>query len=146
MTAQNDHLEPVNKGGRPPFEPTEHERMEVQRLSGLGLPKAQIAVRIRDGIAYETLVKYFKRELALGRSYVNEEVAASILENARSRNTRILIWWSKARMGWSKPAPRGKEEEETANLVTAVRRCIEIKGENGAGLPDESLAVKGDGT
>ena len=46
-------------------------------------------------------------------------------------------------MGWS-DSSRG--QEETANLVTTVRRCIEHKGKNITCLPNESLAVKNDGT
>jgi len=63
LLASNDNFEPVNKGGRPPFEPTEYERMEVQCLSGLGLPKVDIAARIGDGIADETLLGISKKKL-----------------------------------------------------------------------------------
>lgn len=50
--------------GRPPYEPTEHERKQVTLLIAVGWTQDKIAEFI--GVAPKTLRKYFNRELQKG--------------------------------------------------------------------------------
>ena len=57
----------------PAHKPTEERRKQVEQASGLGLPHDQIAALI--GISDETLRKYYKTELAVGKAKASAQVA-----------------------------------------------------------------------
>jgi len=107
--------ETKSKGGRPPFQPTEQMRRQVEAMSSYGIPQEDIA-SVFD-IHFTTLTKHFKRELKQGSIKANAKVGESLFLQAvgapatydekgnivRAEQPRITtagIWWSKARMGW----------------------------------------------
>jgi hypothetical protein len=91
----------VNKGGRPPYEPTDKDRKQVTMMCGLGLTHDQIARIV--GISDETLRKYYDDELKTGASRANAQVAQNLFTIATSRDTGSVaaaIFWMKTRAGW----------------------------------------------
>lgn len=87
--------------GRPPFQPTELERKQVEALAGYGLPHDQICTLIRDGIHHETLMKHFRRELDTGKAKANAAIGRTLHQKAMAGDTAAAIWWSKAQMRWN---------------------------------------------
>ena len=86
--------------GRPAFEPTDHERKQVEAMSGYGLPIEQIAVLVRDGIDADTLRKHFASELISGKAKANSSVGRTLYQKAIGGDTTAMIWWSKTQMRW----------------------------------------------
>ena len=86
--------------GRPPFEPTDAERKQVESMSGFGVPISQISSLIRDGIDDDTLKKHFKSELINGKAKANSQIGQTLFQKAKGGDTSAMIWWSKTQMGW----------------------------------------------
>jgi hypothetical protein len=84
----------------PAHKPTEERRRQVEQASGLGLPHDQIAALI--GISDETLRKYYKTELAVGKAKASAQVAKTLFNKAVVQgDTTAMIWWTKAQMRWA---------------------------------------------
>jgi hypothetical protein len=87
--------------GRPPLQPTEDERKQVEAMAGYGVPFEMIASLIRGGIDADTLNKHFKSELQQGKAKACAKVGQSLFQMATSGNdTGAAIWWTKTQMGW----------------------------------------------
>jgi len=82
------------------LKPTDKDRAQVEALSGYGLPFAQIAAIICDGIDEDTLTKHFKAELVIGKAKANSMVGKTLFQKATNGDTTAMIWWSKTQMGW----------------------------------------------
>jgi hypothetical protein len=82
-----------------PHKPTPEMRKQVEQASGLGLPHDQICALI--GISDETLRKYYKSELGIGKAKASAQVAKTLFNKAQSGDTTALIWWTKAQMRWA---------------------------------------------
>ncbi len=67
-----------SQGGRPPFEPTDEQRRNVEIMVGLGIPQDCICVMTRDKkdrpITEATLRKQFKKEIAQAQAKLNVTV------------------------------------------------------------------------
>jgi hypothetical protein len=68
-------------------------------LAGLGITQNQIALII--GCSKPTLLQYFDAELALGEAKATARVAQSLFQRAVSGDVSSMIFWMKARAGWS---------------------------------------------
>ena len=93
-----------NKRGRkltyPRHKPTAATRAQAETLSGLGLPRDQIAALIK--ISEDTLVKYYGVEITVGKARANAAVADTLFNRAtQGQDTTAMIWWSKAQMRWT---------------------------------------------
>lgn len=108
--------------GRKPFQPTDHERKQVEALSGYGLPIEQIAVLVRDGIDTDTLRKHFATELVAGKAKANSGVGRTLFQKAMGGDTAAMIWWSKTQMRW---AETQKHEHTGADGAPIEFRKIE---------------------
>ncbi len=85
------------------FQPSDKERAEVEAMSGYGVPHESIATII--GIAPKTLRRAFRAELDKGMAKANAKIGQTLFQMAigtseRAPDTRALIYWTKARMGW----------------------------------------------
>jgi hypothetical protein len=70
---------------RPQFEPSEEHRRSVQTMAGYGIPEDVIARTIGPkGIDPKTLRKHFRRELLLGSTWANAQVAKTLFQMATS--------------------------------------------------------------
>jgi len=132
--------QPRKRAGRKPMRPTADERQQVELLAGYGLPLEQIAAVIRGGIDVKTLTKHFRAELLRGWALANSKVAQRLFEKALSGDTAALIFWCKARMGWSErqqheiiradePDPEARREQLRAHLGLVFK---EVYGWGGA--------------
>lgn len=129
--------------GRPAFEPTDSERKKVEAFSGYGLPIDQIAVLVRDGIAVETLTKYFERELVSGKAKANSQVGRTLFQKATSGDTTAMIWWTKTQMKWSET----QKVEHTGKDGGAIAlSSVDLKGLNDNELAQmQALLTKANG-
>lgn len=87
--------------GRKPFEPTDHERKQVEALAGYGVPIDHIAALVRDGIDTDTLRKHFAKELISGKAKANAQVGKTLFQKAMAGDTTAMIWWTKTQMRWA---------------------------------------------
>ena len=94
--------------GRPPHEPTPELRGLVELAASVGATQDQIARSI--GIAWATLAKHYRGELARAKVAVDLEVAQTYRQKMlgggdwRKADVPSLIWYTKARLGWSDKA------------------------------------------
>ena len=135
--------QPRKRAGRKPMRPTADERQQVELLAGYGLPLEQIAAVIRGGIDVKTLREHFRPELLRGWAAANARVAQKLYEKALSGDTAALIFWAKARMGWSErqqheiiraeePDPEERRERLRVGLDLTMKSLY------GVGLSDEA--------
>jgi len=78
--------------------PTDESRKLAKTLSAVGITHEDIASKIE--ISSDTLVKYYKKELADGRIDANAQIAKGLFEQAKNGNTSAAIFWLKTRAGW----------------------------------------------
>src|SRR5882724_4979827 len=84
---------------RPPYDPTEKDRLTVKVMTAGGIDQATIATVI--GISKPTLRKYFRQEIRISAPEANAAVVQSLFQMAtKGKNIAAAIWWTKARMGW----------------------------------------------
>ena len=84
--------------GRPPHKPIQADRDTAKRLSALGCPHEDIAIRLK--ISSDTLVRYYKTELDEGRIDANSAIAGTLFQQAKNGNTAAAIFWLKTRARW----------------------------------------------
>ena len=78
--------------------PNQASRDTAKRLSALGCPHEDIAIRLK--ISADTLVKYYKEELDEGRIDANAAIAGTLFNQAKKGNTAAAIFWLKTRARW----------------------------------------------
>lgn len=92
-----------------PLTPTEEQRTLVRELSGMGMPRENIAKVIKNkkgnSISVQTLIRHFKDELADGIAQMNLRVAKSLFAMATNPNggapaVTACIFWLKTRARW----------------------------------------------
>jgi len=114
--------------GRKPFEPTDHERKQVEALAGYGLPIEQIAVLVRDGIDYDTLRKHFAQELISGKAKANAQVGKTLFQKVMAGDTTAAIWWTKTQMRWKEVQQHELTGADGAPLEFAKIERVVIRG------------------
>jgi hypothetical protein len=88
---------------------TATQRRQVVRLAGLGLRDADIALVV--GLAEATMQRRCRDELDKGRAQANAKLAARAMQLALSgRNTAMVIFMCKVRLGWREVAREPKDE------------------------------------
>jgi hypothetical protein len=97
-------------GHRPPYEPTDKDRLTVKVMVAGGIEQTAIAGVL--GISHVTLRKYFRREIDTGAAEIGAQIVASLItmavgqkpapgRNAVTPNVNAAKWYTQARMGWS---------------------------------------------
>lgn len=84
--------------GRKKHRATEENRRVVYDLSGKGTPHVDIAIKLK--IHIETLKRYYRDELNLGRIDANALIGGAIFRAAMNGHFGAQKWWSQVRMGW----------------------------------------------
>ena len=75
------------------FEPTDEERILVERLTGLMVPQAEIARDwIKPPIDGKTLRKHFRVELSRGRVRTYARIKAQLMRAAENGNVRAQVY------------------------------------------------------
>ena len=64
--------------GQKPHVPDDKDRLLVKSLSAVGMPYEDISRKLK--ITSDTLVKYYKDELELGRADANAEIARTLYQ------------------------------------------------------------------
>ena len=137
---------PVKRRTKPPFEPTDAQRRQVDALAAYGVPEHAIAKVI--GCDPKTLRKYFREELDTAHVKANSAVAQSLFKKATSDGSQSVtaaIFWLKTRAGWKEP-PIGhqhsgvvgsydlsKASDEDLNRLETVLQRIAVAGGNQGG-------------
>ena len=86
---------------RPRFKPTPEQRRCVETMSGYGIPEAEIAQTVGEGIDPKTLRRHFRRELDTGATKANLNVVQSLYRSATSgKCPAAAMFWMKCRAGW----------------------------------------------
>jgi hypothetical protein len=130
--------------GRPAFQPTDEQRVNVEIMVGLGIPEEQIRLVVRDRrdkpICRNTLRRHFEKELQTGAAKLNAKVGHFMVttifgtrppdgvtpirdERVRGRLGELFL---KSRLGWRDGSNQHKsrEEERPIDLEEARRRNL----------------------
>ena len=89
----------MKKVGRPPHVKTEENAERVEALCAYGMDHVMIAAML--GISHDTLTKYYRSELDIGKSKVVEQVANSLKRNAMHGDVQAQKFFLSSRAGWS---------------------------------------------
>ena len=89
----------MTKAGRPPYVKTEENAERVEALCAYGMDHVMIAAML--GISHDTLTKYYRAELDIGKSKVVEQVANSLKRNAMHGDVQAQKFFLSSRAGWA---------------------------------------------
>jgi len=89
----------MKKAGRPPHVKTEENAERVEALCAYGMDHVTIAKMF--GISHDTLTKYYRDELDIGKSKVVEQVANSLKLNAMYGDVQAQKFFLSSRAGWA---------------------------------------------
>lgn len=107
---------------RSAHQPTEATRATVEALAGVaGLRQAEVAAYI--GITEKTLRRHYRGELDRATVTAVAKVAESLFQKAIGGDVTAMIFWLKARAGWTdKPAAdSGDDAPLPTRVVVEVR-------------------------
>jgi len=95
-----------------PFTPTEEHRRTARVMAGFGLPESDIAVLL--GIDTATLRQHVTDEMDRGVAEARAKMSQTLFQMATvDKNVSALIFWMKARAGWSEKTPPPGEDGGT---------------------------------
>jgi len=126
--------------GRKAFTPTKNEQKQVEIMSGHGVPHEQIAISIRDGICADTLVKYFSKELTVGKARANAQVGKTLFQKALGGDVTAMIWWTKTQMRWTDTR---RLEHTSPDDSLASRSALDVSKLSDATLREIIAAKRG---
>lgn len=106
---------------RPAHQPTEATRATAEALAGVaGFRQAEIAAFL--GITEKTLRKHYRAELDRATVTAVAKVAETLFQKAIAGDVTAMIFWLKARAGWSdKPTDSGDDAPPPTRVVIQVR-------------------------
>jgi len=87
--------------GRPPHEPNDKDRRQVESMASYGISVAEIARVVQ--LSEATLRRHYAHELDTGHIKANALVAQSLFQKATGNGPGSVIaaiFWLKARAGW----------------------------------------------
>jgi hypothetical protein len=118
-----------SKGGRPPHQPSEATRKQVQALAAYGVPQEEIGKVI--GISKPTLERHYRQELDRGEVEANAKVAESLYRKATSDGSQAVtaaIFWLKTRARWKEPATDTNMNLSADGSITGLMARIASHG------------------
>jgi hypothetical protein len=95
---------------------TDEMRRKVENLVAADFSTIEIAAALDMSTA--SLEKHFREELVSGRNRVHTDIANGILQGARDGDRTLLIYASKARMGWCERRVSASGNGETPSGTT----------------------------
>ena len=108
-------VESEHEMSTPSFKPTDEQRRQVEILAEIGLPHEMISRVI--GCSKPTLRKYFREELDLGDAKATVKVAETLFNKAINGNVACMIFWMKARAGWSEKNTMQRNNQCSSQLT-----------------------------
>ncbi len=106
-----------DKGGRPPYEPTDQNRKQVSAMAAYGIPQMDICNVL--GISINTLTKYYRHELDTGGAIATAKVAENLYKKATgdgSQSVTAAIFWLKTRAGWKETQTIEHKHDDSSAL------------------------------
>lgn len=129
--------------GSPEHVPTQETIAAVRRMVGFGFTHDDIGTAL--GIDPKTLRKHYREHLAAGAIVVNEKIVGALFNKAMRGDTTALIWWTKARLGWSEKSRHevsgvdgGPVQVEDARAILAERLAALTPGADSAATNEGS--------
>lgn len=114
--------------GQKPHIPDDKDRLLVKSLSAVGMPYEDISRKLK--ITSDTLVKYYKDELELGRAEANAEIARTLYQQAKNGNVAAMMFWLKTRARWTEKHQHEISGIDGQPIVTRIERVIIDHTEN----------------
>lgn len=106
----------VSRGGNPPWAPTDEQRKQIESMSGMGIRQDDMA-KILD-VDPKTLRKHCRKELDQGSIKATMKVAQNLFKQAtEENNTAAMIFWMKARAGWTEKSEVALTGGFTVNVI-----------------------------
>ena len=99
----------AEKRGRPAIKYNKETAKQVQAMAQYGVPQDKIALLV--GIAPMTLVRLYRNEIDRGSTTANLNIVKTLYQKAMGGDTASLIFWCKARLGWSDRGPNKGNED-----------------------------------
>lgn len=128
----------INRGGRPPHEPTEETRRVVEVMAACGDTYSDIALAL--GIVENTLKKHYRAELVEGKARANSAVKAAAYKMAVSGQCPAMtIFWLKTQCRWREPqeidVTSGGRPLGELSADELERKALEILARRAGGAP-----------
>jgi len=101
--------------GRPRYEPTNEERMNVLMWVVAGHTQESIAAQFNRKPSFIT--RHFKQEWNKGRQQVDGLVVSQLLKRIKAGDTRAIIFYCETRLGWKRGNFVPEESERQAESV-----------------------------
>lgn len=114
-----------NKGGRPPFKPSEEQIYSVDLMASIGIPHEAIAGAL--GIDKKTLYKYFRTQLDHGKTRTVTKVADSLVRQALAGNVTAAIFYLKTQAGWKEAQVHELTGADGGPIQQITRRIVDPK-------------------
>jgi len=92
------------------------------------MPYEDISRKLK--ITSDTLVKYYKDELELGRADANAEIARTLYQQAKNGNVAAMMFWLKTRARWTEKHQHEISGIDGQPIVTRIERVIIDHTEN----------------
>jgi len=121
----------MKRRGRPPHEKTTENAERVEALCAYGMDHVTIAAML--DISHDTLTKYYRAELDIGKSKVVEQVANSLKRNAMNGDVQAQKFFLSSRAGWAEK----QTQEITGKDGEAVKIEHGIAGQRVKSLLDQ---------
>lgn len=97
--------------GRPPYEPTDEDRILASKMVMCGVPHTNIAHALK--ICKDTLYKYYQYELDTARCLVVTEIGSGLVDRARAGDAVAQMFYLKTQGGWKEKPDEDKPKTET---------------------------------
>ena len=112
---------------RPPHEPDQAQRRQVEALAGYGIPEAEIAGLI--GVDAKTLRRHYRSELDHGHTKANARVAENLFRKATGEGREAVtaaIFWMKTRARWKEVSvhEHAADPDRPLRPVSQITRII----------------------
>lgn len=118
------------------YKPDDKTRGIVEMLVACGVTQEEIAKLI--GISSDTLQKYYRKELDLGKPKANAKIARRLFEKAAEGDNACMFFWLKTQARWKEaqagdtpqdPIHSVVKTELTATLTPADAYLKMVRGE-----------------
>ena len=91
-------MDELDKGGRPPYKPTDKDRRTVKIMHAAGFNHEKISCALKK--KKKTLRKHFKQELKGYSGYLDQMAAKSLATHLRRKDKAMTMFYLKTRCGW----------------------------------------------
>lgn len=108
--------------------PDEEKRTMVKSLSAMGIRYEDIAKKL--SISDDTLRKYYKLELDLGRIEANAKMANALFQQGINGSVPAAIFWLKTRAGWKETQTMEHVGDSLIKVITGIDEPIETDFES----------------